>query len=238
MIKAVFFDVGNTLLYPYPNVGEVMSRVLARFGYDIPGDTLESNMIHFYEYYGKVYEQDSGLWSEHERQREMWIEGYSMLCRRVGIEGDTRAIAQEIYIEFDRPECWKLFDGVPETFQEIKRRGYKIGLISNWGAGLGELMEGLGLGILIDAVIASAEVGTHKPEAKIFFLALEALGVEPAEAMHVGDHVVADIEGAGRLGITPVLIAHATQTNFDPTATVHVPDVACITSIPQILDLL
>ena len=81
-----------------------------------------------------------------------------------------------------------------------------VGIISNWDRRLVSLLGGLGLADVIDTVVCSADVGLRKPDPRIFELACDRLGVEPAEAAHVGDHHYADVLGATAVGMIPVLI--------------------------------
>jgi len=59
---------------------------------------------------------------------------------------------------------------------------------------------------MLDVVVSSAEVGLRKPDPRIFELALARVGVAADEAVHVGDHLYADILGAEAVGMYPVLI--------------------------------
>ena len=237
-IRAVCFDVGGTLLKPYPSVGHVMSRVLARHDLDVTPEVLNDSMVAFGEYYARIYEKDESLWSEDDRQRQMWMDGYSLVLQRSGVTDNLEQLVSDIYYEFDKAECWQLFDGVADTFRWLSESGYRIALISNWGAGLSTLMDGLGLGTYIDAVIASAEVGTHKPKPAMFYMALERLGAAPEEAIHVGDHMTADVHASRSVGITPVLVVHGGVAPWDPTAGSTDGDVLSITAIPEVRDLL
>lgn len=237
-IRAVFFDVGGTLAKPYPSVGTVMSRVLERHDLDVPAATLDDAMEAFSGYYAKVYDDDESLWSEDDRQRQMWMDGYSLVLERAGVTENLEELVTAIYYEFDNPECWRFFDGVVETFAWLKERGYGIALISNWGKGLEELMNGMGLGEYIDTVVASADVGTHKPKPAMFYIALERLGVAPEESIHIGDHATADVRGAAAVGITPILVQHGGIPPWDPTVGVADDGVHTITAIPQVIELL
>jgi len=81
-------------------------------------------------------------------------------------------------------------------------------VVSNWDVSLHDVLERTGLTPLVDAALASAEVGARKPAPAIFAAALAAAdGVAPGDALHVGDTVEADVEGARRAGIHPVLVA-------------------------------
>ena len=55
-----------------------------------------------------------------------------------------------------------------------------------------------------DDIVVSADHGINKPDARLFHIALDRLGVSPAQAVHVGDSWSADIEGAINAGIRPV----------------------------------
>lgn len=235
-IEAVFFDAGNTLLCPYPSVGATMAEVVNSYGYEKSADDFDAHMPEFFQYYAQVYENDDSFWSEHDRQQQMWIDGYSLVLRRACVEEDQiEDIVNDIYNAFDEPRAWRLFNGVEKTMAELKAQGLKIGIISNWGRGLDSILYGHGLAPYIDAVIASAEVRLHKPNKEIFEYALRELDVAPDHAMHVGDHIVADVAGCSHVGMTPVLIAHENKTMFDPTTKSCLEGVECISQIDQVL---
>ena len=237
-IKTVFFDAGNTLLCPYPSVGTTMAHVVNEAGFSQSAQDFDKHMPAFYEYYARVYEQDDSFWSEHDRQQKMWIDGYSLVLGRAGIPQDSiEDIVNDIYNAFDESEAWKLFDGVEETFEKLQSRGINIGIISNWGRGLDSILAGLGLAPYIDCVVASAEVKMHKPQSEIFEYALKQLDAHPSSSLHVGDHIIADVEGSARVGITPVLISHDEKTIFDPTTQSFAEGVACISSVPEVIDI-
>ena len=94
-----------------------------------------------------------------------------------------------------------------DVLRTLRERA-KIGICSNFshtGTGL-RVLERAGLAPHVDAVAISEEVGIRKPRPEIFRAALERLGVEPHETLHVGDRLEADVQGAAEVGITPVWI--------------------------------
>ncbi len=98
--------------------------------------------------------------------------------------------------------------GTGEVLAELRRRGLKVGLVSNtmYPAGLMRArLEEFGLQDRFDVLAFSSEVGWRKPHPAIFRFALERLGVPPAEAVFVGDRVYEDVGGALRAGLRPVL---------------------------------
>jgi len=97
---------------------------------------------------------------------------------------------------------------VPGVLAALRDRGAAIVVVSNWDVSLHEVLRRTELHALVDAVVTSAEFGAAKPDPAIFARALElAGGVAPGDAIHAGDDVEADVEGARAAGIAPVLVA-------------------------------
>lgn len=205
-LQAVFFDVGNTLLFPYPSVPHVVREVLADEGHIHDLTAIDAYMPLVDAYYEDRYRTDDTFWTDECETSEVWIGMYSLLCRKLGIDDGAERIARRVYDEFGDPDRWKAYDDVEPAFARLKSRGLGVGIISNWDNRLAGLLDGLGLGKYIDTVVSSANVGLHKPDPRIFELACERLGVATQDAAHVGDHHYADILGAEAVGMIPVLI--------------------------------
>jgi putative hydrolase of the HAD superfamily len=77
-------------------------------------------------------------------------------------------------------------------------------VVSNWDASLPAALDSTGLSPLVDAVLTSATVGAAKPDPAIFERALAVAGVAAADALHVGDSLAEDVEGARRAQIAAV----------------------------------
>ncbi len=211
--KAVFFDAGNTLLYPHPSVGAVCLEVMCRYGYKASLDEISRALQMADEYYEQRYEKDDSFWMNEKEAVTMWEDFYELLLREVGVDGDARVIARAIYDEFGRRERWKSYSDVVPAFKEFKSKGIKLGIISNWDRRLPELCQELGLSKYMEFIISSALVGSIKPQPEIFELGLEKIGIEPAQVVHVGDHYYADVLGARNVGIMPVLISRKSDLN-------------------------
>jgi len=206
MIRAVFFDVGNTLLFPYPSVSEVCREILADEGHIHDLSAIDALMPLVDEYYEDRYRTDDTFWTDEDETSGVWVGMYSLLCRRLGIADEPERIARRVYDEFGDPARWRAYDDVAPAFRRLRARGIALGVISNWDSRLAQVLAGLGLGQLLETVVSSADVGLHKPDPRIFELACARLGVRPSEAAHVGDHHYADIVGATAVGMMPVLI--------------------------------
>jgi putative hydrolase of the HAD superfamily len=97
---------------------------------------------------------------------------------------------------------------VPGVLAALCERGVARVVVSNWDVSLHDVLERTRLRPLLDGVVTSAEFGAAKPDPAIFGRALELAGrVAPADAVHAGDDLEADVEGARAAGIAPVLVA-------------------------------
>jgi putative hydrolase of the HAD superfamily len=113
--------------------------------------------------------------------------------------------------------------------EALRARGLKTGVILNSWPDPGRVLRGdierAGLTELLDTIVISSEVGMRKPDPGIFQLALEQLGVEPHDAMFVGDRLETDVQGAARVGMTTV---QALWFNADDTPSIE-PDFMAFT---------
>jgi len=214
--KAIFFDVGNTLLLPFPSAVDICTEVLASHGYTVDPRRLSQALTLADQTYEEKYRRDDSFWMKEMDTANFWIELYELMLNDAGLEEETSELACDIYTEFGHADRWQPYPDVLPTLAKLSDAGFKIGLVSNWDTRLTSLSVNIGLSKYLDFVISSANVGMLKPQPQIFELALERAGVGPAEAMHIGDHYYADIMGARSVGITPVLLDRkGTMANAD-----------------------
>jgi putative hydrolase of the HAD superfamily len=113
----------------------------------------------------------------------------SELEREVGVEQMMSSIR------------FRAYPDAPPALDALRGRGARLVCVSNWDCSLAEVLKRCGLGEALDGVVTSAEAGARKPDPAIFTPALAMVGVEPAEAVHVGDTVDEDVKGARAAGI-------------------------------------
>jgi putative hydrolase of the HAD superfamily len=189
-------------------VGEIYARVAARYGSRARAEDLQA---YFYEAW---LERDAlgagtaGPLTE-KIERDWWRALVAAVFERAGGVSDFEAFFAELYDLFARAECWRLFPEVPEVLAELKGRGVRLGVVSNWDSRLPKILEGLGIAGYFDFVLASAHVGAAKPAARIFEEALARAGVAGAEAVHIGDSCEDDVHGARRAGLHAVWLDRA-----------------------------
>jgi putative hydrolase of the HAD superfamily len=101
---------------------------------------------------------------------------------------------------------FRAFPDARPALESLRTRGLRLVVVSNWDCSLPEVLARIGLAPLLDGIVVSAVLGARKPSPVIFERALEVAGVTAERALHVGDSVVEDVEGARAAGIEPVLV--------------------------------
>jgi putative hydrolase of the HAD superfamily len=129
---------------------------------------------------------------------------------------------------------FRAYEDAAPVLQELRRTGVRTVVLSNWDASLHERLAETGLAPLVDGALASAELGTAKPERAAFAAALAVAGARPEEAWHVGDSLAADVAGARAAGLGAVLIARGGPPEPPPDG---VPVIASLAELPRTLRL-
>jgi putative hydrolase of the HAD superfamily len=199
-MKAVLFDVGNTLLWlDHPFVLGVLrdhgvvatedELVAAQYGAKLLLDEL-------------VRTRQAG--DDANRARVFFAEVF----RQLGVPGDRfAAIAGRLQARHDEHNLWcQVRERTEETLEELARRGYRLGVISNADGRVEALLGGIGLLRHFEFVIDSGSVGVEKPDPRIFRMALERMGIAPHDAVYVGDVYEIDVAGARGAGMRAILL--------------------------------
>jgi putative hydrolase of the HAD superfamily len=98
------------------------------------------------------------------------------------------------------------YPDVTPALRRLRADGVRLVIASNWDCSLADWLAPLGLLELVDGVVTSAVVGAAKPDPALFRRALELAGAPAAEAVHVGDSLENDVEGARAAGLRALLL--------------------------------
>lgn len=223
--KAVILDFGGTLAEGYINWSEfhhVIRKSLKGLGHSIELSRLKKAI--------------GGALQELERVRargeELTLEDvYGSALAKLGVPPDCETL-EMIHSLFRTHYKSILYPCVEEVLQKLSER-YDLALISNTMSDQPRLiLEKTGLVRFFKVVICSRDLGIRKPNPHIFTYVLEKLGVDPGEAVHVGDSVEADMEGALNVGIQPIWIKTAEPQAWTGYA------ISSICELPAFLDTL
>lgn len=237
MIRAILFDLGDTLMCPINDWLPVLDQadravvnVLCKNGLGLDCD-------HFHEHF------------------KARLKEYYAVRDSQQIETSTTAVLQELLAEngyIDVPPAliraamdaryrisqanWELVDDALATLDELKARQYQLGIVSNAGDNkdVFQLVDKFGIEPYFDFVLTSAACGWRKPHPRIFELALAHWGFPANEVAMVGDKLEADILGANQAGIFSIWAARYAKASKKNLIT---PD-AAIQSLSQIIAIL
>jgi putative hydrolase of the HAD superfamily len=195
-LRAVTFDVGGTLITPWPSVGHIYAEVAARHGGEHPDPE-------------RLNQQFAAAWRARKPFRHSRTEWAALVdatfagCSRTP---PSETFFPELYARFAEPGAWRLFDDAVPTLEALATRGLRLGVISNWDERLRPLLRGLGLSDYFEAIIVSCEVGEPKPSRLMFERAAADLAVAPEAILHVGDSREMDLAGARGAGLQARLL--------------------------------
>lgn len=105
--------------------------------------------------------------------------------------------------------AFAVFDDVLPALRELRDRGLRLVVVSNWDCSLPEWLDGAGIGELVDGSVSSAVVGEAKPAPAVFEAGLRLAGCDAGEALFVGDSLESDVLGARAAGLRGVLVQRA-----------------------------
>lgn len=210
-IRAILFDIGWTLIYPKPTRKEAIEKYLLAQGHTLPPDVLAS------AYRAAAYFYRIRRWQPQAVANivQFWQEYYTIYAEHLGIEDP--GVSAAINAHASKTVQYHLYPTTLPVLQELRRRGYLIGAVSNWSAVLLDILENLRLIDYLDSIVVSDIVGYHKPQPEIFRNALIRLGVPASAAIHIGDDLEADVEGARRAGIRPIWLDRGATGDANPS---------------------
>ena len=202
-ITTVLFDAAGTLIYLPRPVGDHYREVALPFGVDLSAGQLDhafrsgwKNMPARPNTVGPRPDDDKGWWRSLVRQV---LDNTLPAAQRHSFPFD--AYFEAVYAHFAGPGVWSVYPEASEVLTDLKSRGLKLGVVSNFDRRLYSVLDHLDLSRFFAKVIISSEVGIDKPDPAIFRFALDALAVPSAETVHVGDDPKCDW-GATAAGLT------------------------------------
>lgn len=206
-VRIVSFDAGGTLVYPWPGVGAIYSEVMWRHGLHYAPAAVEAAFGDVWERAQDWPRKGRGL----AREKAWWRRIVHETLLAVGPppdEGAFAAMYEELFVAFADPVRWRLFPGAVAVLAELRRRGYRLAIVSNADSRMAGLLERLGLLAHVEHVVISADLGHEKPDREIFAHAESLFAAPPEQFVHVGDSRRHDVEGARGAGWQALHLRH------------------------------
>lgn len=235
--EVLFLDVGDTLIRAHPSWAGVYRQGMLEAGVDIAEKDIERALLE--------ETRNGGWWTLEdpfeptpENSWQRVVEFDAAVLARLGHSDMPDDVFRRIEDAFARRSAWYVFPDVLPALDVLRSAGVRMGIISNFVWGGVELIHDLELASHFEALVVSARVGFQKPNRGIFQHALDALAAAPERAMHVGDSYKADVEGARRMGITPVLIDRSGREPEHARAEHNDPELPVVTDLFELLELI
>ena len=219
-IDTVIFDLDGTLRHNVPSADETVYNYAVQLGAPNSADCRRAGARWAHYYWAQSQELAADIEQFGDLDGEFWA-NYSQ--RYLGNFGLSEQRAADLAPELTRlmedgynPQSQVYFEDF-STLQALKDAGFTLGLVSNRSQPCHEECQELGLTPYLDFLYVAAEVGTWKPDPAIFERAFREANTTPKYAVYIGDNYFADIVGAQKAGMHPILL--------DPTE--NFPDVEC-----------
>ncbi len=206
MIKAVFFDLYNTLVRFWPPLEEIQRQACLSEGMKVTDQEIRRGYALADNYFSEENSRHP-LFKRSRQELDQFFSEYERLILKGAGVGASQELALKVWRRTQEiPKRLALFDDVPPALERLRQLGLTLGGLSNLRPEMRDQMDSIGLFGLLDFVITSQEAGAQKPFPPIFRAALERAKADPHEAVHVGDQYHSDVLGALGVGIKPVLL--------------------------------
>ncbi len=207
MIRTIFFDAVGTLIHVSGSVGSHYAAVARAWGVEPDAAALDAAFRQVYRCTPALVFREDADYSRQEKQ--WWQQLVWQVFQRVGaVPQDFGGYFEAVYVHFATAAAWTLY---PETalVLQLLQPDYQLGVISNFDLRLLTVLEQLEIAHYFQSVTLSGQVGLSKPQTAMFQTALA--GTEPQAALHVGDSVSADYEGALAAGMAALWLNRASD---------------------------
>lgn len=120
----------------------------------------------------------------------------------------ARVLAKNAFLRFfEARHDVVYFNGALEVLETLAAH-YQLGALTNGNANV----EKLGLDRYFSFAFSSADLGASKPAPEMFRAALDHCGAQPRQGIHIGDHLIDDIQGAAAVGMHTIWVNHNAET--------------------------
>ena len=223
--QALLIDALGTLMHFEPPAPLLRAELRERFGVVVTEAVAEAAIRAEITYYRAHLHEGRDAASLADLRRRCAEAMRPVLGVDVGAEALTEALLAALRFH--------AYPDAAPALVTLRERGLSIVVVSNWDHSLHERLAETGLAPLVDAAVASAELGSAKPDPAIFAHALELAGAPPEAALHAGDSPDADVGGALAAGLRAVLVA---RDGAPARAPAGVPVIASLAELPALCE--
>lgn len=214
--RAVLFDAGDTLIRLSGGGEQLLHRAAVALGCDsLDTEDVARVWQRVLAHAGTPAELAKGRDLSPARHREVW----TALYVKAGCDQLAPGLSEALYALTIDVRSWEAFPDTLPTLRALRDLGVRVGVVSDTGFDLRPVFDALGLTPCLDAVVLSFECGVCKPDPSVFLTACQRLGVDPGDALMVGDSPLTDA-GAVTAGLCVLLLPRSAPS--EPRGLRHV----------------
>jgi putative hydrolase of the HAD superfamily len=230
----VLIDVGDTMARAHPSWRDVYASVFDGHGIEATTEDFE----HAFRTAWIEWAHEGPFEATEEASFQRLMELDQLVFDQLGYPRLPESFFRDVDRAFRHRSAFYVFPDVIPALDAMQASGLRLGVVSNWSWAAPELLQTLELARHFEIMSISARVGYQKPHPVIFEHALDLLDVSAGEAIHVGDDPEADVVGARRVGIEPVLIDRKGRPHPPLGSDAEHDPVPVIADLLELLDLL
>jgi putative hydrolase of the HAD superfamily len=204
-IKAIFFDAADTLFRVKDGVGGVYRDVARKYGADSTAEQIEKAFSEAFKSAPPVTFPNAKPGEIKALEKRWWYEVVKRVFVEIGMFEKFDDYFEELFETF-RSKAWELFPETKDVLALLKKKGFILGVISNFDSRIYDVCTDLGIINYFDSFVISSETGFAKPSPEIFSLAVKRNKIYPSESVHVGDSLQLDFYAARAVGINALLL--------------------------------
>jgi putative hydrolase of the HAD superfamily len=202
MIRAIFFDAVGTLLHPQPDAATVYADIGRRHGSRYSAGTIAERLTQAFSRQDEL-DRAAGWTTNAVREWRRWRDIVGEVLDDIR---NPNVCFAELYVHFARPQAWEVRPETEFVLAYLHKRGYRLGMASNYDPRLNEVLAGKPVLERLSPVILSSEVGWRKPAQQFFDEMCREIGEPPENVVFVGDDRVNDYDAAQAAGLEAVLL--------------------------------
>ena len=204
--QVIFFDAAGTLFHVSGSVGEAYLSRARKYGVTASAEAIQRAFTRAFA------DAPPPVFSVNDPQeiqsceRLWWFDVVHNVFYRVGMFEGFDEYFEEVFDYFSRPDTWELYPDTVPALTSLEGRGFELGIVSNFDSRLYGILMGLGIDRFFESITISSFAGAAKPSPQIFHRALRKHGILPKAAVHVGDSLRGDVQGATAAGVRGIFL--------------------------------
>lgn len=212
-VSTIFFDVGYTLIYPSPDYYGACERIAKSQGLLISESVMRDGVAKAMSYYHEKTIEDTSVWVDDTKIQRLFVGVFGQIffhcltcAGYVSPEKQSQYLGVLVIEKYHSKNYWNIFDDVVPVLTYLRKKGYILGVYSDWWSELPELLKQMGLSEYFKYLYSSSELGIAKRQDGSFRKLIQTANLQPSQTVMVGDSIELDIVPAQSAGIRSIWV--------------------------------